>query len=311
MADNFFSAISQSIRDEQEQQRKLKQLFAAALASKRAEAAFPSPEDQVKSRILDLARAVGTVPKPMGGYTAEEQRLGYPGKVEQAAQGREMDMLQHILPRSAASSEVPLLVFDQDSGTYKSQGTTPRGSVVRNDRPSVDTLRNESESRALGAAAGTPQSSTDREYDNNVQSLKVSLDNAFNMLAPDGQFQTTLLRTGVPFQPGAAMLTTELNNAADVLLRMRSGAAITPEEYTRLRSLLPETADAIKEALSNPGLVHQKLQRFRTEVDQVLSQRRNKLGQPLNMRGASTSIDNYDDLSQLSDEELMAIMNGQ
>ena len=310
----ILTGVAGGLQRKREQQEKLQQLFAAALASKQAEAAYPNAEEQAKQQILMRADEAGKVPQPMGGYNQGERQAGISGQVEEAAGHRALPWLQQITGSNRYGGSLSPVIFDPNTGKYTDTEGRPvtsvdRGAPVRNKPLSADLRRTNARETALGTAEGTPMTPEQQKMEFGFTDMVVAIDNAIGMMEPEGEFQTTLLNTGVPFRPGAAKLEFELTRAADNLLRLKSGAAINEQEYQRLRSLLPQGRDAINELVNNPGLAHYKLTQYRAAVQEVMGNRKNKLGTPLNAsRNAPTSSETSR-MSQMSDEELQALAN--
>lgn len=131
----------------------------------------------------------------------------------------------------------------------------------------------------------------------NFSDLLGAINRIDTTLASDKGFKGQLFATSIPFQPGAGGLADDLRNAADVLLRMRSGAQINEKEYARLAKLLPTSMDSISEFLGNPNRARNKLVKFRTSTEQLL-----------NVKSAELEVPSEgENFSQMSDEELHSI----
>ena len=258
---NVITGTLSEFQKRREQRYKLEQLFEAALASKRAEAMFPSAEEQAKQVVLERAMNVGRVPQPLGGYNPQE-------RAEETARNRQMEWLQHLLPQSAATTLVQPMVFDPNTGEYRASGQTVlRGTPVRNLPLTEETLEGQSKARARGSAEGSPQK---RAITQNFKDIASGIERIDAFLAKDPGFKGQLFATALPLQPWAGQLTDELRNVADILLRARSGAQINEREYARLRTLLPKSRDAISELFGNPGRARQKLVKFRQSMQEIL-----------------------------------------
>ena len=157
---NFLSTLSGGISDRlakrQQAEAELRQVLAKATLEAELKQRF-DPEAQAKQRILGLATEAGKVPQPMGGYNREEMAAGAPAAVQEAAQGRELDFLKYILPRSTATASELLapVVFDPNSRRYldpegNEVKSVKRGTPVRNAPLSTDILYDQSRARALG-----------------------------------------------------------------------------------------------------------------------------------------------------------------
>lgn len=230
--------------EEREQQRKLEQLRTAAVEGERAKSMFPSAEERIKTLGLAKAERSGRVPEPLGGFSPLERERGLPGEVEEAASQRRRTMLEQfglIKPSTAFQS---IFTVDPVTGEVKQIGAVPRGSKT--------------------VPAPKPLTPQQQAFVQGFSDLRSAIVKAEDLIAEDPM---ALLRTGVPFAPGAAVLKTTLTNAADILLRLRSGAQINEREYARLRGLLPTPLDVVTEKLGNPGFVAEKLERFRTTAD--------------------------------------------
>lgn len=77
--------------------------------------------------------------------------------------------------------------------------------------------------------------------------------------------------------PGFEVSAAAIDDMADVLLRMRSGAQINEQEYARLRSLLPGIGE-------NPFVMQEKMARFNAELDSIIATRSQMQGIPTGVR---------------------------
>ena len=231
---------------ERDQQEKLAQIIATARAEQQAKSEF-DPESRAKASVLSTILGIQP-PQPMGGYNSQEVAANIPQQVGQANQLNQASLLQKY-------------------------GLLPKAPV------SLEEIFAKAEAGAAGRAAGTPPkppkelTPQQKAVRQNFADLSAGLDRIDTMLKADTGFKGQLFATGIPFQPGAGGLADELGNASDVLLRMRSGAAINPDEYKRLRKLLPHSSDALSEWLGNPDRARQKLVKFKQSVQEILNQK--------------------------------------
>lgn len=324
----IISGISESAQRRREEEEKIRAVIAAAFAQQAASSAFPSAEEQVKTQLLEEAERVGEVPQPLGGFNIQERQAGIPGQVEEAARGRKIDALMNILRGSGASGTIPVIAFDPATGTISEAGNVPRGARVLPTRTTPEEAANLAGARVTGQAtpealkakeeisaatergkvSATPLTPEQNALVQNFEELRKSTARIDELLSEDtDSFNEKLFLTGVPFQPGTGELADELNNAADILLRMRSGAAINQDEFVRLRGLLPRGRTAISELLGNPGRARQMIARFNEAATEIFQKKRTKG----NLEGRQTQpISIGEDFSQLSDEELLAIAEG-
>lgn len=205
----------------------------------------------------------------------------------QAAQGgNRLDLLQKygLLGRSGAPFDMGAYVFDPNQGQYfDTQGNPvtaiPRGSPVRNLPLNAETIQKQTEARAAGTPLSPEQEAKVVSYEETLKSAN-RIEELLSADGPDGTKGpfSDLARTGWVGQPGAGELGMELQDMSDRLLRLRSGAQINEQEYKRLRSLLPNGWDAMKELMDNPDLAKKKIAKFKAEAESILTKKRMKDG---------------------------------
>lgn len=117
----------QQLQAKRDQEMKLRQIIATAMAQEQAKAAFPSPEDQAKSQVIQMANQAGQMPQPMGGYNPQEQAAGIPGQVTGAAQQRKLDILKYILPKMGGDTGISMTV---NAAGQAEPLRTPEGKTV-------------------------------------------------------------------------------------------------------------------------------------------------------------------------------------
>lgn len=286
----FLEALTGRFKQKQEQEDKLRQVFATALAEQQAKQLAPSAEEQAQREVLSMANEAGRVSlrpgtQPSGeGVFAEGNAASNRDRfldTQATANQQKMELLLSVLKGRGLGGSVSPVIFDPNTRQYMDAMGNPvtrisRGTPVRNAPLSPENRAANAQAAAEGSAQGTPLSPTETASVQNFQELLKSADNIDAVLASDPGFKGQLFRTGLPFQPGAGNLSDELNNASDILLRLRSGAAINADEYRRLRSLLPRSRTALSEQFGNPNRSRQQVQRFKEATNEILTSKRTK-----------------------------------
>ena len=238
---NVITGTLSEFQKRREQRYKLEQLFEAALASKRAEAMFPSAEEQAKQVVLERAMNAGRVPQPLGGYNPQE-------RAEEAARGRELEFLKYILPRGQGyGNGVNVFAFNPATGEVEpAPGGTklPTGSRILPTRVTPE----EAEEVSGARTRGTTEAKEAVEF----KSVKAAFDTTFSLLqnipAPEtqvGGFSLSQARkklTQLGFDQDLNEYNTFVKSIAGQLAKVisREGGRLTDQDIQRVAGILEQ-----------------------------------------------------------------------
>lgn len=292
----FAEALMESRRRREDRQARLQELILAGKLSREEKAA--DPEFQAKQTALHAINQAAPLPELRMNQGAPPeaasrlQDLFRNRMTERLGERAKLSEMFGLAPKrqptpAETMAELKMLLGDgtQAAGGFQPTSIT-RGGVRLEQSPEIKADREETlaEARARGTAKGTPLTPQQAGFEQGFTDLLSSINRAEELIGPEQteagarRFKGALLATGLPFKPGAGELGFELQNASDILLRLRSGAQINEREFDRLRSLLPRGRTAISEFLGNPGLARTMLQRFRATAEQMSTTRRTKSG---------------------------------
>ena len=128
--------------------------------------------------------------------------------------------------------------------------------------------------RIAGAKEQTPQQAAFAEQ---FQQGLNSINKVEQIIQEGGSGK--LVQAGLPFSPGARVLEFHLKNAADILLRLRSGAQINEKEFNRLRGLLPLGRDVIFGL--GEDVVGEKIRTFQDAMSSVIRRQQSRGWSPV------------------------------
>lgn len=199
-ARNFFMGLGTGLTDQLDQQQKIKQIFAAALAQEQAKAQF-DPEMQAKQQLLQMANQAGQIPgqlqpaspgMPGAGASvlqgqapsAGAANVGAFQQAQQQAQQNRQAILQLLTGKSGQSG----ITFQMNDKGQATPVTTPSGQTVSTRNKimpragggkSLDQLTAESAARATGSEMGRLQA-TQRQlagrFSNGLDVIQQNLD---------------------------------------------------------------------------------------------------------------------------------------
>ena len=260
--------VFQTGRGERQQQFDLEKL----LLAKQLESSIPkalNPEEQAQAGSLQLIDRMTKLPLTRA-YGQESMLAPFtPARgaipaMEQEAFANRTDMLAKagITKPSTQAMSGGVSGMLEAIGMAQAMGLEPQGVTLSAEgKPSL---------RFGKKKELTPQQ---KAVEQNFKDLGGAIDRIDKMLASDEGFKGQLFKTGIPFQPGAGGLADEIRNASDILLRMRSGAQINEAEFNRLSKMFPTSLDAISELFNNPDRARNKLVKFKTTVEEILSEK--------------------------------------
>ena len=177
------------------------------------------------------------------------------------------------------SGMVNPIVFDPSGGGRyidavtgeEVRGPIQRGAPVRVAQTPLDTEVDRRKRLAAAGVEGRGPSVKDDTFIETFDSSLRSIDKIEkNLSSPQGSVGN-MLQAAIPGIPGQTGLAFEINNVADNLLRLKSGAQINEHEYRRLRALLPEIWDG-------PGVAQRKLAEFKSVFQTVVDRQKQRFG---------------------------------
>ena len=250
-----------------------------------AKAAY-DPDIIWKFRLLNLARQAGMAPQPAGGYNPVERQAGVPAAVSGAAQEREMNVLRHLLPRSAMGTSV--FITDPVTGTTSpspggsnlpphsriipgQKSPEQAGATTRERELARQAVLNETlpqqETRATRLAAAKEAGAPDVTRTTTKQSARTALTSIKEMrtmLDPDyGGDPSLLLSGGLPGIAGSRKLAKALANVKLEIVTARGGKQLTPSEQVLVKATFPNSVDAIDALLrQDPSVIQDTLDKM-------------------------------------------------
>ena len=226
----FVKGLTERAKEFQAQQWKVQQIGAEA----QAKSAY-DPEARAKQEAYQYVNQATVPPTPEGGYNPQEMEAGIPGQVQEAAQGRRMQMFQQsgLLPRPQKSLEE---VFAESEARSRgaTAGRPPPGAakaatIVQQARGSLAQLK----TVFAEAAKNLPAI---------VDDPKDLIPEGVGAIA-GGIGRKFLASTGFN-EPARGFLETQVANARQVIRGLGEVGVLTDKDVADAVRLLPSSTDS-------------------------------------------------------------------
>lgn len=278
--------------------REIEQIKARAQAEAEAKSQFPSAEDNLKGRMLELAQEEGRIPlrraaapsniSPYESSDAADVRAALTG-----AKKRELEILRGGLSKSADTG--PTVPYYLTSEGIVRQAVDEQGnpvSIQGKNRIFQQPLSPEMVGRRTASkieAETSPEAVSSRA--NAAARIKEAeaaaapgLDKTTSVISAESSLRSigelrgalsdpkVLLASGIPGVPGGRDINRILKNLELEIVTARGGKALTPSERELIRNVFPDRIDAMDAMIRNdPTVIEDKLAELEVKANSLIS----------------------------------------